>query len=81
MTSRVQVAHAYTAGGVHVVFFLSFFLVFFFFFFFTHFYSAPSGQAVVTSVVPSSPRFLPSIFISRIGFIDPSARQFFIECC
>ena len=33
MTSRVQVAHAYTAGGVHVVFFLSFFLVFFFFFF------------------------------------------------
>ena len=36
-------------------------------------------QAVVTGVVPSSPRFLPSI-LSRIGFSNPTARRFFIEC-
>ena len=41
-------------------------LFFFFSFFFAHFYfPAPSGQAVVTGVVPSSPRFLPSIFIAH----------------
>ena len=32
-------------------------------FFFTHIYFLASGQAVVTSVAPSSPRPLPSIFI------------------
>ena len=37
----------------------------FFFFFFAHFYSPASGQAVVTGVVPSPPRFLPSIFIAH----------------
>ena len=38
----------------------------FFFFFFSHFYfPASSGQAVVTGIVPSSPRFLPSIFIAH----------------
>ena len=31
-------------------------------FFFSHLYSPASGQPVVTGVVPSSPRFLPSIF-------------------
>ena len=36
-----------------------------FFFFFSHFYFPSSGQAVVTGVVPSSPRFLPSIFIAH----------------
>ena len=34
-----------------------------------------SGQAVVTSVVPSPPRYVPS-FLSRIGFSTPSARRF-----
>ena len=37
----------------------------FFFFFFAHFYFPPSGQAVVTGVVPSPPRFLPSIIIAH----------------
>ena len=32
---------------------------------FSHFYLPASGQAVVTGVVPSSPRFLPSIFIAH----------------
>ena len=35
------------------------------FFFFSHFYFPASGQAVVTGVVPSPPRFLPSIFIAH----------------
>ena len=34
-------------------------------FFFTHFYFSASGQAVVTGVVPSPPRFLPSIFVAH----------------
>ena len=34
-------------------------------FFFPHFYFSPSGQAVVTGVVPSPPRFFPSIFIAH----------------
>ena len=37
----------------------------FFLFLFSHFYFPVSGQAVVTGVVPSPPRFLPSIFIAR----------------
>ena len=37
----------------------------FFFLFFSHFYFPASGRAVVTVVVPSSPRFLPSIFIAH----------------
>ena len=37
-----------------------------FFFFFIHtIYIPASGQAVVTGVVPSAPRFLPSIFIAH----------------
>ena len=32
---------------------------------FAHFHFPASGQAVVTGVVPSSPRFLPSIFIGQ----------------
>ena len=39
--------------------------IMFFFFFFTHIYSPATEQAVVTGVVPSSPRFLPSIFIAH----------------
>ena len=35
------------------------------FFFFTYVYFPASGQAVVTGVAPSSPRFLPSIFIAH----------------
>ena len=35
------------------------------FFFFSLFYFPDSGQAVVTGVVPSTPRFLPSIFIAQ----------------
>ena len=35
------------------------------FFFLEHFYIPASGQAVVTGVVPSPPRFLPSIFIAH----------------
>ena len=38
----------------------------FFFFFFSHIFCSPAfGQAVVTGVVPSPPRFLPSIFIAH----------------
>ena len=37
----------------------------FFFSFFAHFYFPASGQAVVTGVVPSPPRFLPSFFIAH----------------
>ena len=37
----------------------------FFFFFLTHIYFPASGQDVVTGVVPSSPRFFPSIFIAH----------------
>ena len=33
--------------------------------YFAHFYFPASGQAVVTGVVPSPPRFLPSIFIAH----------------
>ena len=33
--------------------------------FFSHFYFPASGQAAVTGVVPSPPRFLPSIFIAH----------------
>ena len=42
-----------------------FYAVVFLLFFFTHFYFPASGQAVVTGVVPSPPRFLPSIFIAH----------------
>ena len=34
-------------------------------FFFSHFYFPASGQAVVTGVVPSPPRFLPSILTAH----------------
>ena len=33
--------------------------------FFAHFYFPASGQAVVTGILPSPPRFLPSIFIAH----------------
>ena len=50
------------------------------FFFFLHFYFPASGQAVVTGVVPFSPGSCHQ-FLSRIGFSNPTARRFFIECC
>ena len=46
-----------SGGGLQISFFFLFSS-----FFFTHFYFPASGQAVVTGVVPSPPRFLPSIF-------------------
>ena len=39
--------------------------IFFFFFFLAHIYFPASGQAVVTGVNRSSPRFLPSLFIAH----------------
>ena len=48
-------------GGVEVSGIADFF---FFFFFLAHFHFPASGQAVVTGVTPSPPRFLPSIFIA-----------------
>ena len=42
------------------------YVVVFFFFFFSHTFTFQlHGQAVVTGVVPSPPRFLPSIFIAH----------------
>ena len=35
---------------------------------------------MVTGVVPSPPRFSCLQFLTRIGFSNPTARQFFIEC-
>ena len=52
-------------------------------FFSAHFYfpaSSYSGQAVVTGVVPSSPGSCLQL-LPRIGFSNPTARRFFIECC
>ena len=45
--------------------------MFFFAFFFSHFYFPASGQAVVTGVVPSPPRFLPSTFFRAKGSAIP----------
>ena len=42
-----------------------FFIFYFLFFLFAHFYFSASGQAVVTGVIPSPSRFLPSIFIAH----------------
>ena len=39
--------------------------IFFFFLLFSHIYFPASGQAVVTGVVPSPPRFLSSIIIAH----------------
>ena len=39
--------------------------ILFFFFFCAHFHFPASGQAVVTGVIPSPPRFLPSILIAH----------------
>ena len=39
--------------------------IYIYIFFFAHFYFPASGQAVVTGVIPSPPRFLPSIFIAH----------------
>ena len=43
----------------------SIYLCFLLLFFIAHFYFPTSGQAVVTGVVPSPPRFLPSIIIAH----------------
>ena len=39
--------------------------IYIFIFFLAHFHFPASGQAVVTGVIPSPPRFLPSIFIAH----------------
>ena len=62
------------AARCHRMFFLCFF-----FFFFAHAYFPASGQAAVTGVVPS-PTSPCLQFLSRIGFSNPTARRFFIEC-
>ena len=49
-------------------------------FFFSHIYFPASGQAVVTGVVPSSPRFLPSIFIAH-RVQQSHCSSTFHECC
>ena len=51
------------SGGFELTKLTYFYL--FYFFLFTHFYFPASGQAVVTGVVPSPPRFLPSVFIAH----------------
>ena len=59
-------------------------LVFFSFLFFTHIYFPASGQAVVTGVDPCSPilsRGSCLQFLWHIGFNNPTARRFFIDCC
>ena len=52
---------AHIAHHVNGVIFIFIFILFFF----SHFYFPASGQAVVTGVFPSPPRFLPSIFIAH----------------
>ena len=48
--------------------------------FFTHFYFPASGQAAFTGVVPSFPRFLPSIFVAH-RVQQSHCSPIFIECC
>ena len=50
------------------------------FYFFAHFYFPASGQAVATgsSLLPPGSCLQ---FLSRMGFSNPTARRFFIECC
>ena len=67
--------HLYTLWGPLYLVYVFFIL----FFFLPHFYFPASGKAVATGVVPSPPRFLPSI-LPRIGFSNLTARRFFIEC-
>ena len=52
----------------------------FFFIFFIHIYFQASGQVVVTvsSLLPPGSCIK---FLSRIGFSNPTARRFFIDCC
>ena len=45
------------------------------FLFFIHFYFPASGHAVVSGVVPSFPRYVPSV-LSRIGLSIPTALRF-----
>ena len=56
-------------------------LLFFVLFFHTSTFQLLDKSRVVTGVVPSPPLFLPSIFLSHIGFSSPTARGIFIECC
>ena len=57
-TTHVRFSYRDIECDLAVIFFL-------FFFFSAHFYFPASGQAVVTGVIPSPPRFLPSIFIAH----------------
>ena len=72
-TRRVYTIYPVNYESVHTLFsFLLFFL--------SHFYFPASGQAVVTGVVPSPPRFLPSIFIAH-RVQQSRCSSIFIECC
>ena len=50
------------------------------FFFYHHFHFPPSGQAVVTGVVPSCPQYVPSFFIA-LGVQLSHCSPIFIERC
>ena len=77
-TNKPKVVHAWyiTADAIHAYTRKDFFL----FFSFTNIYFPASGQAVVTGVVPSSPRFLPSIFIAQ-KVQQSHCSSIFMECC
>ena len=53
----------YQLGFRNHLLFQCYYLIFIYFF--AHFHFPASGQAVVTGVIPSPPRFLPSIFIAH----------------
>ena len=53
---------------------------FFLLFFWSHFCFPASGQAVVSGVVPSPPRYVPSIFIAHRVQHHSHCSSIFIEC-
>ena len=53
----------------------------FFFLFITHIYFPASGQAVGSQVSSLLPPGACLQLLSRMGFSNPTARRFFIECC
>ena len=65
LSAGLSIILFYITSERHLVFTPYEFFFFFFFFFFAHFHFPASGQAVVTGVNPSPPRFLPSIFIAH----------------
>ena len=51
------------------------------FFFASHFFFPASGQAVVSGVVPSPPRYVPSVFFEHRVQHSHRSPTFFIEYC